>query len=209
MPRPWSGESTSSAALCDLVGLGSTAGGAVVLGGDAGAGKSRLVAELSERVGSQGWRVLVGHCLDFGDSSPPYLPFSEALGRLAADSPAEAESMLAASPAIARLLPAQRLLAESDHAMEPTGRSALYDALHGALTQLSDDTPLLLIIEDVHWADQSTRDLLRFLFARQFTSPTAILATTAPTTSTAVTRCAQPSPSGRACRVCRAYSSGR
>jgi DNA-binding CsgD family transcriptional regulator/tetratricopeptide (TPR) repeat protein len=148
-----------------------------VLGGDAGAGKSRLVAELSERARSQGWRVLVGHCLDFGDSSPPYLPFSEALGRLAADSPGEAESLLAASPAIARLLPAQRMLTESDHAMEPTARTALYDALHAALTQLSSETPLLLIIEDVHWADQSTRDLLRFLFARQFTSQTAILAT--------------------------------
>ncbi|HEY5050286.1 MAG TPA: ATP-binding protein, partial [Acidothermaceae bacterium] len=174
---PLIGRVDELAALCDVVGVGATAGGAVVLGGDAGAGKSRLVAELSERARSQGWRVLVGHCLDVGDGSPPYLPFSEALGRLAADSPPEAESLLAASPAIARLLPAQRLLTESDHAMEPTGRTALYDALRGALTQLSADSPLLLIIEDVHWADQSTRDLLRFLFARQFTSPTAILAT--------------------------------
>ena len=49
--------------------------------------------------------------------------------------------------------------------------------MHAALTRLSADAPLLLIIEDVHWADQSTRDLLRFLFARQFTSPVAILAT--------------------------------
>jgi len=163
--------------LCDLVGLGQTTGGAVVLGGDAGAGKSRLVAELTERARSRGWRVLVGHCLDFGDGSPPYLPFSEALGRLATDSPAQAESLLAASPAIARLLPAQRLLAESDHVMEPTGRTTLYDALHAALTSLSTDMPLLLIIEDVHWADQSTRDLLRFLFARAFASPTSILAT--------------------------------
>jgi DNA-binding NarL/FixJ family response regulator len=174
---PFVGRVDELATLCDLVGLGSTARGAAVLGGDAGAGKSRLVAELSGRVRSEGWRVLVGHCLDFGDGSPPYLPFSEALGRLAADSPPEAESMLMASPTIARLLPAQRLLAESDHAMEPTGRTVLYDALHGALTQLSADKPLLLIIEDVHWADQSTRDLLRFLFARQFTSPTALLAT--------------------------------
>ncbi len=163
--------------LCDLVGLGATAGGAVVLGGDAGAGKSRFVAELSERARSQGWRVLVGHCLDVGDGSPPYLPFSEALGRLASDSPADAESLLDASPAIARLLPSQRLLTDSDHVIEPTRRTALYEALHGALSQLSVDTPLLLIIEDVHWADQSTRDLLHFLFARQFTSQTAILAT--------------------------------
>jgi DNA-binding NarL/FixJ family response regulator/tetratricopeptide (TPR) repeat protein len=164
-------------ALSDLVGLGETAGGAVVLGGDAGAGKSRLVAELSERARAAGWLVLAGHCLDFGDGSPPYLPFSEALGRLAIEDPGAAESLLAADPVIARLLPAQRLLAESDHAMEPTGRTALYDAVHRSLTQLSATAPLLLIIEDAHWADQSTRDLLRFLFARQFTSQVAILTT--------------------------------
>ncbi len=163
--------------LADLVGAGDIAGGAVLLGGDAGAGKSRLVAELSARVAGDGWRVLDGHCLDFGDSSPPYLPFSEALGRLAAESPRDTESLVETNPAIAGLLPAHRLLTDSDNAPAPTGRAALFDAVHNALTQLSEDAPLLLIVEDLHWADQSTRDLLRVLFTRQFSSPVAILAT--------------------------------
>jgi DNA-binding CsgD family transcriptional regulator len=176
-PTPLVGRVEELRQLADLVGAGDVAGGAVVLGGDAGAGKSRLVAELCGRVSRDGWRVLVGHCLDFGDGSPPYLPFSEALGRLAAELPSVAGSLVQSYPAIAGLLPAHRLLTDSAHAPEPTGRSALFDAVHGALTQLSKDAPLLVIIEDVHWADQSTRDLLRVLFARQFSSPVAILAT--------------------------------
>jgi DNA-binding CsgD family transcriptional regulator len=163
--------------LSELVGVGELPQGAVLLGGDAGAGKSRLVGELSARVAGDGWQVLVGHCLDFGEGSPPYLPFSEALGRLAADNPDAEQTLLQASPEIARLLPAHRLLADASRGAEPTGRSALYDAVHTTLTELSETTPLLFIIEDLHWADQSTRDLLRFLFTRGFTSPTAILAT--------------------------------
>jgi DNA-binding CsgD family transcriptional regulator len=163
--------------LADLVGASDEARGAVLLGGDAGAGKSRLVAELSSLVIDDGWRVLVGHCLDFGDGSPPYLPFSDALGRLAAESPGIATSLVDASPAIAGLLPAHRLLTDSEDAPEPTGRAALFDAVQSALTALSEDAPLLFIVEDVHWADQSTRDLLRWLFTRTFNSPIAILAT--------------------------------
>jgi DNA-binding CsgD family transcriptional regulator/tetratricopeptide (TPR) repeat protein len=175
-PTPLVGRTDEIRQLAELVGAGETAAGAVLLGGDAGAGKSRLVADLSDRVTTDGWRVLVGHCLDFGDRSAPYLPFSEALGRLAADSPAVASSLVDGNPAIAVLLPAHRLLS-TETASEPTGRAVLFDAVHAALSRLSQNSPLLLIIEDVHWADQSTRDLLRLLFTRQFSSPVAILAT--------------------------------
>ena len=175
-PTPLVGRVEELRQLAELVGAGDVAGGAVLLGGDAGAGKSRLVAELRARVLADGWRVLVGHCLDFGDGSPPYLPFSEALGRLAADSPGLAASLVEVDPSISVLLPAHRLLTE-DPAPEPTGRAALFDAVHAGLSRLSEDASVLLIVEDVHWADQSTRDLLRLLFARQFSSPVAILAT--------------------------------
>jgi DNA-binding CsgD family transcriptional regulator/tetratricopeptide (TPR) repeat protein len=166
--------------LADLVGEGSRAHGAVLLGGDAGAGKSRLVAELSARVEADGWRVLLGHCLDFGDGSPPYLPFTEALGRLDADDPDATKELLGEFPPIAGLLPSHRLLSDSVTATttpEPTARAALFEAVHGALTRLSQSRPLLFIVEDIHWADQSTRDLLRFLFSRQFNSDVAVLAT--------------------------------
>ncbi|MBV9486663.1 MAG: AAA family ATPase [Frankiaceae bacterium] len=163
--------------LADTVGVGGAAHGAVLLGGDAGAGKSRLVRELTAQVLDDGWQVLIGHCLDFGDGSPPYLPFSEALGRLDSEDPATIASLVAEFPPIAGLLPAHRLMSDSATAPEPTQRAALYEAVHGALPRLSDGRSLLFVIEDVHWADQSTRDLLRFLFTRQYSSPIAILAT--------------------------------
>jgi len=174
---PLIGRDDELRALCELIGVGGAARGAVLVGGDAGAGKSRLVAELAVHVTDQGWQVLVGHCLDFGEGSPPYLPFSEALGRLAADQPEVTERFLETAPSISRLLPAQRMLADSARDLEPTDRSVLYDAVHAALTRMSATAPVLLIVEDIHWADQSTRDLLRFLFARGFTSPVALLTT--------------------------------
>ena len=55
---------------------------AVLLAGDAGVGKTRVLAELISRAEAAGWGTAVGHCLDFGDSALPYLPFSELFGRL-------------------------------------------------------------------------------------------------------------------------------
>ncbi len=154
--------------LAELVGLGGGPAGNVLLGGDAGVGKSRLIAELAAVAQNAGWRVLVGHCLDFGDSALPYLPFSEAFGRVAGEDPAMARALAETSPAISRLLPAHRLLADVAEPQEATGREALFNAVHGALTELGRQVPLLLVVEDVHWADQSTRELLSFLFTRQF-----------------------------------------
>ncbi len=110
---PLIGRERDSRRLGDLVGLGGEPGGNVLLGGDAGVGKSRLIAELSVAVQKEGWRVLVGHCLDFGDSALPYLPFSEAFGHLADEDGATTRSLVEASPAIARLLPAHRRLADA------------------------------------------------------------------------------------------------
>ncbi|MCW2843253.1 MAG: regulatory protein LuxR, partial [Nocardioides sp.] len=55
----------------------------VLLSGDAGVGKTRLLTELRDVAFTEGWQVFAGHCLDFGDSALPYLPFSEVLGRMA------------------------------------------------------------------------------------------------------------------------------
>jgi len=172
---PFIGRARESRRLADLVGLSTEPGGNVLLGGDAGVGKSRLIAELSEGVQRAGWRVMYGHCLDFGDTALPYLPFSEAFGRLAVEEAATTHSLLESSPAIARLLPAHRLLADARPPAEATGRAELFHAVHGALTELGRHQPLLLAVEDVHWADQSTRELLTFLFTRQFATPVAIV----------------------------------
>ena len=176
---PLIGRAEEMRRLADLVGLGDAdrVSSHVLLGGDAGVGKSRLVAELSAEVQNMGWRVLVGHCLDFGDSALPYLPFSEAFGRLAAEQTQLATSLVEASPAILRLLPTHRLLAEGLEQEEPTEPAALFDAVSATLAELGRQAPLLLVVEDVHWADRSTRELLSFLFTRQVSSKVAIIAT--------------------------------
>jgi DNA-binding CsgD family transcriptional regulator/tetratricopeptide (TPR) repeat protein len=179
---PLVGRADELGELAALVGLTPAAGGAdrgrvVLLGGDAGSGKTRLTREIAQRATAAEWRVLVGHCLDFGDGSPPYLPFSEALGRLASEQPELVRSLVEASPAIERLHPSHRLLTESDVSQEPTRRAALLEAVHDSLCTLAIDVPLLFVIEDLHWADQSTRDLLHWLFARRFDRPVALLAT--------------------------------
>ncbi len=173
--------------LAGLVGLSSTPGatptpeGAVLLAGDAGVGKTRLLAELRDRAQEAGYRVLVGHCLDFGDSALPYLPFSEAFGRLATEAPTLARSLVEAGPAIARLMPARRVLPEQSTAVHEDEQSHLdrpdlFAAVHAALELLGRAEPLLLIVEDVHWADRSTREMLSFLFSRRFDAPVAVVA---------------------------------
>lgn len=175
--------------LAGLVGLpgrggdtGASPQGAVLLSGDAGVGKTRLLSELRARAENAGHRVLIGHCLDFGDSALPYLPFSEAFGRLATESPALAGSLAAATPAIARLMPARRWLPEQaapadDDATDRLDRPDLFAAVHAALEMVGRSAPLLLVVEDVHWADRSTRDMLSFLFSRRFDdSPVAVVA---------------------------------
>lgn len=149
----------------------------VLLGGDAGVGKTRLLTELTGRAASAGWQVLVGHCLNFADSALPYLPFSELFGTLATRSPDRAQAVVSANPAIARLLPGRRLL--SDGPGDPgqrIDRAELFDSVRGALSVLADEGPLLLVVEDLHWADPSTREMLGFLFARPASGPVAICA---------------------------------
>ena len=77
---------------------------AVLLSGDAGVGKTRLLTELRDVAFTEGWQVFAGHCLDFGDSALPYLPFSEVLGRMATDLPDVVETVAAVHPALGRLL---------------------------------------------------------------------------------------------------------
>jgi DNA-binding CsgD family transcriptional regulator/tetratricopeptide (TPR) repeat protein len=176
---PLVGRAEELARLSALVGIESAEPGdsAVLLAGDAGVGKTRLLAELRDRAQDAGWRVLVGHCLDFGDSALPYLPFSEAIGRLTTESPGLAAALVDAQPAVARLLPGRRLLSEGDHVpSERMDRAELFEAVRAALGELSRSAPLLVLLEDVHWADQSTRELLSFLFARQFGERVSIVA---------------------------------
>src|SRR5215472_4625913 len=134
---------------------------AALVGGDAGVGKSRLVAEVAALAAQRGFCVLTGQCAEIGDSVP-YLPFADALRT----APAELEAAVKARPVLARLLPdgdgGQR--GESDWA--GLTKQQMLGAMLGLLAELSEDKPILLVLEDLHWADASTREMLTFLLRR-------------------------------------------
>ncbi len=161
--------------------LGQLGKGHALVAGDAGMGKTRLLTELAEHARGEGWQVMVGHCLDFADQLLPYLPFSELVGRLVDEAPELAEQVVARHPALAALAPGRRLMsAPSTEPIDASGqprvdRAAIFDAVHAMLETRAEDGRVLVVIEDLHWADQSTRDLLRFLFARPFRGSVTIV----------------------------------
>lgn len=135
---------------------GADAGGAVLLGGDAGIGKTRLLRELVERASAAGHQVLVGHCLDLGDAVISHQPFAEALRAL---DPDRRDALVAAHPAL------EPLVGGGDAA----DRGRLFGAVVDGLETLADAAPVLLVVEDAHWADASTRHLLGYVLARRRT----------------------------------------
>ena len=128
-----------------------------------GSGKTRLLAELIGSAAAEGVLCLIGHCVDLGDTPPPYLPFTEAFTRLAAERPELVDELLARVPGPR---PGCCPAAAPSRGEERVERGELFDSVLAALTSLAAEQPVLFIVEDVHWADQATRDLLGFLFTR-------------------------------------------
>jgi DNA-binding CsgD family transcriptional regulator len=138
----------------------------VLVAGDAGVGKTRLLAELAHQARQRRAQVMAGGCLEVGDVGLPYVPVIAALRGFAAE--ADNDELLAAAakglPRLGRLLPE---LADQPNATASLGEGLeqlqLFDAVGSLLMRLSEHAPLLLVLEDLHWADSSTRELLAFL----------------------------------------------
>ncbi|WP_265522783.1 helix-turn-helix transcriptional regulator [Oerskovia flava] len=139
--------------------------GALLVGADAGVGKTRLLTHAAEVAAAQGATVVVSHCVDLGEVGLPYLPFTEALAELRRHHDA-VDHAIDARPALGRLLDAGTGSGPGDE-REQADRLQLFDGIAAALTACgTTEAPLVLVIEDLHWADPSSRDVLRFLIAR-------------------------------------------
>jgi DNA-binding CsgD family transcriptional regulator/tetratricopeptide (TPR) repeat protein len=141
---------------------------AVLLGGEAGVGKSRLIAEFGASAGAAGARVLIGGCLELGTDGLPYAPFTAVLRDLVHGLGADAVAAMLpgrTTRGLARLLPE---LGDPDEGGDPgTARARLFEEVLSVLEHLSTGSSVVLVIEDAHWADRSSRDLLTFLIGNQ------------------------------------------
>jgi DNA-binding CsgD family transcriptional regulator len=153
----------------------------VVLGGEAGVGKTRLAEQLAAAAEEQGARVLRSGCVPLGEEGLPFVPVTEALRDLADQlDPAALEAV--AGPArheLARLLPdlpwGGEAVAGGLGAVDGQGR--LFALLLGVVQRLAAAEPLVWVVEDLHWADRSTRDLLAFLAATLRSERVLVVAT--------------------------------
>jgi DNA-binding CsgD family transcriptional regulator/tetratricopeptide (TPR) repeat protein len=127
---------------------------AMLIGGEAGVGKTRLVEEFCRSLDA---RVLVGQCLELGEEGLPFAPFAAALRELCRR---EGRAVLAGREAeFARLLPELGPTAEPGE----TRRGHLFELVGSLFARLGEERPVVLVVEDLHWADRSTRDLIAFL----------------------------------------------
>jgi len=159
---------------------------ALLIGGEAGVGKTRLISEFAASARSAGGRVLIGGCLELGADGLPFGPFTAMLRDLTREVGAdEIVGMLPGSGRaireLARLLPELAIAPLSAEAnAHPAGalgaplppgageaRARLFEEFLTLLERLAEQQPLILVVEDAHWADRSSRDLIAFLIGYQ------------------------------------------
>jgi DNA-binding CsgD family transcriptional regulator/tetratricopeptide (TPR) repeat protein len=150
--------------------------GMVVVAGDAGVGKTRFVREVMDRAVEDGWTVLSGACVELSEGAAVLAPVAEVLRQLARDRGDEAVVSLLDGPArwLAPLVP------ELDCVVDGEGEAPVTQVLvsfHRLLRDVADEGSVLLVVEDLHWADATTRDLLRHLASRFYDERLLVVAT--------------------------------
>jgi hypothetical protein len=138
----------------------------VLLAGDAGVGKTRLLLAFADRARRRGTRVLLGAAVELGDIGLAYLPVVDALRELV-DDPEEANLLArvaTTAPGLGRLLPG---IGQAQPLGRLTGdgldQLQVFDAVWAVLVGRSQQSPVMVMLEDLHWADRATRDLVAFL----------------------------------------------
>ncbi len=157
-------------------------GGIALIGGPAGLGKTRLTRETAALAERLGMSVLTGHCVDM-ESPPPYQPSIDQLEQAVRSSSHEGfrAALGANAPEVAKLLPSLRQRYDDiPPSPELTPEQERRYMLHGVgeyIHRVAANQPLLLIYEDLHWADESTMLLLRHMGAQLGTTRLMILGT--------------------------------
>jgi class 3 adenylate cyclase len=151
----------------------------VVLAGEAGIGKTRLSRELVREARELGCAVLSGGASD-AEVSLPYLPFVEAIGNYLDEQDLDRlrEVLGPALGELGQLFPALAGDRQPEPSADPgQAKLRLFEAIVSLLALPARDRTLLLVIEDVHWADASTRELLDYLARRLTDLPSLIVVT--------------------------------
>ena len=180
---PYVGRSEERALLRQAVSRAIAGGGGVALiAGEAGLGKTRLVDEIAAEAKASGMFVVRGHCHDM-EGSLPYVPFVEAIeyGLTVATQDAFRSAMGDAGPEIARFVPKVRvaypdlpppLALPSDQA-----RHYMFECVCDFFARAASIQPMLVVLEDLHWADESTTQLLESVARHVGRAPLLVIGT--------------------------------
>ena len=154
-----------------------------LVAGEPGVGKSRLAAEIGDEAQARGMRVLIGHCVEM-IGAPPYLPYVEIIEQAISNprSPlALREALGDVAPEIARIAPAlRRAFPDIPPPIElpaELSRRYVWNSLSEFLGRAAQGQPLLLVLEDLHWADESTLLLTEYLAPLLPEMPVLVLGT--------------------------------
>ena len=136
----------------------------ILLGGDSGVGKTRLIREFEQLLASRDVLVLRGEAIEHEDGELPYTPLTSALRPLVRGADAAFGELSRTSRAqLAALLPGLDEEGSPPDRLDPSAQVRLFEALLELLGILSERQPVVLVLEDLHWADRSTRTFVSFL----------------------------------------------